>query len=151
MISHSTHHDLRYFAPPVVILRDISVSSCFTITLLSFYGMSDKDSLKSSHYLEQEYGNNLFSLCSAGCQQQGWQSCTPCMVHVQHVFSWEMHSLYKTRSTVLSLGAVCVVPSPHFSWERGMPWRFFACPKTKRWKTESTKPIFPIFSGQLHR
>lgn len=26
-----------------------------------------------------------------------------------------------------------------------MPWRFFACPKTKRRKTQSTKPIFPHF------
>lgn len=45
----------------------------------------------------------------------------------------------------LSSGAVCVVPSPYFSWQRGMPWRFFACPKNKETKDREHKTHFPHF------
>lgn len=45
-------------------------------------------------------------------------------------------------------------PSPHFSWQkRDLKSFFLPVQKIKQSerKTESTKPIFPIFSGQLHR
>lgn len=101
-------------------------------------------------FLGQE-GRKLLSLYTAGCQQDD-EAASP----VQCAFNMSSSetAIHYTELDPLSAilrDCVCCPLAILELTKRDALKIFFACPKTKRRKTESTKPIFPIFSGQLHR
>lgn len=81
----------------------------------------------------KEYGNNLLSRCSAGCQQ----NCSPCcMLYVEHVFLWDSHSLHKTRFSLRYPWGLCSLTA--LCWQK-RDLKIFCLSKKKKKESEREK------------